>query len=131
MGLVPLILVRLDGPAFGVPFVGNEGYDPGEPGLPNQDLPINWREDEVAGADTYPINPIPSSEPGGGTYFGVEYGTATTAPFLDPNDNFFSDYFWRGFGASRGELARGLSRTNTYDKRFCDGFISIYSCNVG
>ena len=55
----------------------NTGYDPKDTQNPNVDRPLFFAEDQdVAGIDRHPVNPIPSGKPGQGNWFAVEPGAA-------------------------------------------------------
>ena len=83
-------LTRLNSAAPPPLFNGaNTGYDPPDDSDPDQDSPLFWAEDEVAGVDGFLVNPIPVGTPGQGIYHAVEPGVAVTAEFEETSDNAF------------------------------------------
>ena len=72
------------------PFAVNSQFDPPDTSDANVDSGLFWAENEVAGIDTFPINPIPSGKLGAGTWFGIEFGAGVTAIFADPEDNIYN-----------------------------------------
>jgi len=72
------------------PFNVNSQFDPPDTSDPNADSGLFWAENEVAGVDTFPINPIPAGKLGAGTWFGVEFGAAVTATFANTQDNIYN-----------------------------------------
>jgi len=88
-GFGTLNFARINSPAPPSLFNLNTGYDPPDDTDSNQDSPLFWAEDQVAGMDTFEINPIPAGEAGQGTYFAIEPGAAVTAAFSNAADSIF------------------------------------------
>lgn len=87
-------IVRLAGSAPTPLFDKNAEYDPTDTTDPNVDSPLFWAEDEVAGVDTFQVNPIPVGTAGEGTFFAVELGVSVTGPFADSQSD--NDFFRNG-----------------------------------